>query len=367
MIELHGATSDARKQSIRFRRTLMSIIGAFCHTLVCFLLLDMGFFRMSFANFVILFSVFWLVDFSFLLLIVFGWNKVFSDPSMTLMEVVWAVTCVMITVYFTDQMRAVVLMFVILVLAFGAFRLTQKQFFGVILYATLNYVLILFLLSQNHPSEVVLKEEIVVLPAFVCVCSMFAMVAYEMSSIRKHLQQQKIMLKIALQDVSRASMTDELTGVKNRRYILGILDQLRETVERQKGYYFSIIMIDIDFFKKINDRYGHAIGDKLLNFICRVIENNLRGMDFFSRIGGEEFLIVAPFCDAISAKMIAERICRGIEKADFKNIMLDDTVTVSAGVVMYQWPESIAETLIRVDKAMYEAKEKGRNRVIIAT
>jgi polar amino acid transport system substrate-binding protein len=150
-----------------------------------------------------------------------------------------------------------------------------------------------------------------------------------------------------------------LTNILNR---LEIDKRLNEEIERAKRYKtpLSIIYFDIDHFKKINDTYGHAKGDFILKEISKLIQKHIRKTDIFGRWGGEEFLIILPFTNGKKAFKIAEKLRKIIETHNFNGLK----ITVSLGVTEFHEKDDYVSILKRADKALYEAKEKGRNRVI---
>ena len=159
------------------------------------------------------------------------------------------------------------------------------------------------------------------------------------------------------------AVTDELTGLKNRRYIM---EQLEGEYQRavRTGTALSLILIDIDHFKKVNDTYGHAFGDVVLKAVSRDLRESLRTYDLLGRIGGEEFLIASPGSTLDDAAALAERIrgkISGIRISDKGHAV---AVTVSAGVTTLSGQDEKTDTLLaRVDEALYRAKQNGRNRV----
>ncbi len=162
-------------------------------------------------------------------------------------------------------------------------------------------------------------------------------------------------------------LLDELTQISNRRsYDLHIKECFREYKRDLEK--FSLVLIDIDHFKKINDNYGHKAGDKCLKEIAQRIKSTLRESDFLARYGGEELIVILHGCDSKDAANIAEKIRRRIEKTRF--IYHDATipVTVSLGVTEIIPSDTELEApFIRVDEAMYRAKKEGRNRVCSST
>lgn len=155
-------------------------------------------------------------------------------------------------------------------------------------------------------------------------------------------------------------LTDALTGLANRRFLD---ERLTDEMARLKRYgnQLSLIMTDLDFFKQINDNYGHAKGDEILVEFSNILKNDLRPTDFVARFGGEEFLIILPETSLESAIVIAERIRNSIRKCH--NSKLEKEITASFGVTDIQPSDSPKDAFIRVDKALYQSKENGRNQV----
>jgi diguanylate cyclase (GGDEF)-like protein len=158
---------------------------------------------------------------------------------------------------------------------------------------------------------------------------------------------------------------DSLTGLYNRRAILGKLRELINLANRYKED-FSLSMLDIDHFKKVNDRYGHLTGDEVLEEIATLIRQNIRDTDIVGRYGGEEFIIILPKTTLSSAWVVAERLRSIIEKAEMKdsagNVF---TITVSQGLAGWERGEDAYSLISCADEALYKAKEKGRNCVQI--
>jgi two-component system cell cycle response regulator len=165
--------------------------------------------------------------------------------------------------------------------------------------------------------------------------------------------------------LERLANFDSLTGLYNRRAILG---KLRELINRANRYKedFSLIMLDIDHFKRVNDRYGHLTGDEVLEKIAALIRRNIRDTDIAGRYGGEEFIIILPQTNLSSAWVIAERIRSIIEEAEMKdpagNVV---AITVSQGLSNWERGEDANSLISCADEALYKAKGKGRNRVQI--
>jgi diguanylate cyclase (GGDEF)-like protein/PAS domain S-box-containing protein len=163
-------------------------------------------------------------------------------------------------------------------------------------------------------------------------------------------------------DLEKLATTDRLTQAFNRTKFQEVIER---ELERAKRYFhpFSVVMFDIDHFKRVNDTYGHAIGDSVLQILTKIVKENLREIDYLVRWGGEEFIFITPETDVEKAIVLAERIRKAIETYKFDQA---GTITVSFGVAEYK-PDDTEDTLIkRADDAMYVAKKKGRNRVEVS-
>lgn len=161
------------------------------------------------------------------------------------------------------------------------------------------------------------------------------------------------------------AMTDELTRIPNRRHVLEYAQQSISSCQRQ-GKAMSVIVFDIDHFKRINDTYGHAVGDEVIKRVADIGRKALRKGDMIGRIGGEEFLSILPFTEPLPAKDVAERIRREISLCDFTDLGPNLTVTVSAGVSCYSATDSqgnIESLIQQADEALYSVKQNGRNGV----
>ncbi len=163
----------------------------------------------------------------------------------------------------------------------------------------------------------------------------------------------------------KLAVIDPLTGIYNRRYAAQHLQRVIERAQEVDGV-FAVMMIDLDKFKRINDRYGHDAGDAVLKEFSRRLKENIRGVDLVARFGGEEFFVAMPDIDREAAAQAAERIRSAVETTPFPGTCADDPVqvTVSIGVAVAGPSDGDAEAIIkRADSALYIAKHSGRNRV----
>ncbi len=167
--------------------------------------------------------------------------------------------------------------------------------------------------------------------------------------------------------VERLSLAtkDPLTGLVTRLYLK---DELPGLIQRYQlsGLPLSAIFMDIDYFKRVNDTFGHGTGDEVLRAVARLMALSMRDSDTAVRYGGEEFLAVLPNCDVKGGHNTAERLRASVEDHNWEHYAKGVAVTISLGVAQHRRGESMAQWLRRADSALYSAKRAGRNRVVCA-
>jgi diguanylate cyclase (GGDEF)-like protein len=169
------------------------------------------------------------------------------------------------------------------------------------------------------------------------------------------------------QEVQSLALTDHLTGLQNRRSLFE-LGRIEFTRSQRMDRPFCCLMLDLDHFKKINDEYGHPVGDLVLQEFAQRCQRSVREIDLIGRYGGEELVIFLPETNSETAMQVAERLRESVAKAPIRILDKDLQITVSIGVSRRDENTLELETLIaRADQAMYVAKYKGRNRVAIST
>ncbi len=171
-------------------------------------------------------------------------------------------------------------------------------------------------------------------------------------------------LRDELDRVREEVLLDGLTGLLNRR---GFDERVAALVDTCKT--LSLVFIDIDHFKKINDTYGHVFGDRVLRAVAEVFKATVKGRDVVARYGGEEFAALLPETQTDGARSVAQQLCEQVERTRIRRLSTAETIgaiTVSAGVTQLRAGESIAEFVQRADTALYASKAGGRNRVTTA-
>jgi diguanylate cyclase (GGDEF)-like protein len=167
------------------------------------------------------------------------------------------------------------------------------------------------------------------------------------------------------QALQTQAATDELTGAANRRRFLEEAEREFSRAVRYGGA-FAILLLDLDDFKEINDRFGHPVGDDLLKQFSQLCQQNIRQDDLFARFGGDEFILLLPEADAASAAEFAERLRHMLETTPLTGIPGQPVITASMGVVPYH-PRftDIRDLLAAADQALYQAKAGGKNRIVV--
>ncbi len=163
------------------------------------------------------------------------------------------------------------------------------------------------------------------------------------------------------------AFTDYLTGLKTRGYFEQQLELEIKRSERKKTH-FALLMIDIDFFKPLNDRYGHHVGDQVLRDVASILMKDMREVDTVARYGGEEFVIILPETTGSGARLVAERLRRGVEQAKFfaGSPGAIEHLTISIGVAIFDQDAQFKRDIIEFsDAALYAAKSQGRNQVML--
>lgn len=205
-------------------------------------------------------------------------------------------------------------------------------------------VLILFLLVSFFTRRLLLKQEIMTL------------------ELEKHKYNLEELVKVRTEKLEKLATTDHLTQINNRRKFFELAEyEIKRN--RRLQHPISVIVIDIDHFKKINDTYGHQTGDDVLQKFAQVISSIIRDTDIFGRIGGEEFSVLLPETTEEDAKDFAQRIRLCIENEKFPNI---NNMTISLGITNFHTDDTVLSLFHRADTALFSAKKTGRNRVVVA-
>lgn len=295
-----------------------------------------------------------------------GWTDRLRDPGLTPWQIVMGCVAVDWSYLMCGPLRTIALFPLALVLTFGAFSLSWRRIMGLAAFALLGLLAVMAwleahpLLKGTWPATAPAIDRINLGMMLVLMPTLAVMTA-RLSSLRKRLRHQHSLLSHELDEARHLAEVDALTGLPNRRALLERLARL-ERGARERGTRFAVTLLDIDHFKKVNDVLGHAAGDELLGKFARVARDSLRGGDVIGRWGGEEFLILTSGSADPSATAVVERL----QRASFELQVLNRPVTFSAGIAAHRPGEDAGQTIARADAAMYTAKQRGRDRVVMA-
>jgi len=307
--------------------------------------------------------IFWAGLLLITLIIRSGLNQRLRDPSMTMVQMVWCSLYILTLVYLLNTWRSIAIMPYFGILSFGYFKLNFKEFLAITVFSVIGYSSVIIYIYVNEPLRIHFDKELVQLLGFTMTCMVMVYTGSAVNKLRIGFRERNEQLAEALRLNTRLATTDDLTGLYTRRYLINMLSNQKALSEREDSD-FVILFADLDHFKRINDGYGHYIGDVVLKNFADIIQKSIREVDYGSRFGGEEFVVLLVKTDIEQARKVAERIRYGLEHFNFSDVAPGLHVTVSIGLANYKQFKSIQETLMTADNRMYKAKEQGRNRIV---
>ncbi len=296
-----------------------------------------------------------------------GWSERYPDPALTAAQIMLGVVSVEWAYMMSGPMRTATLLPLLLIFAFGAFSLGWRRFVGLTLFALGTLLIAVAALNVARADSggwsmghVETRIDLVNVMMMAVLLPTISLLSARLSFLRTRLRQQRAELTEALAEVQRFATCDHLTGLANRRHMQERL--VLEHARAQRGHTFSVVLIDLDHFKRINDSHGHARGDEALRAFADEAAAGLRNCDLLARWGGEEFLLLLPDTPAPQARSTVERLLARMHAAP---PIPGLPMTFSGGVTEQQPGEAVAETVARADRAMYAAKQGGRDKVVL--
>lgn len=294
-----------------------------------------------------------------------GWTQQFKDPALTLTQVLVAETWIAVAYSITGPAHGATLILYALVMFFGVFNMDVKS-------AKLSgaYVLLVTSISMLYKSEIdpvqyPAKIEFIHYIFVVVTVPVMAYLGGQIAGMRNRLKAQKAELAAALERIQDMAMRDELTGLINRRHGLQVLQEYK-TLLKRNDLQVWVAMIDLDHFKRINDTWGHSVGDEVLQGFAKQSTQVLRSADVVVRWGGEEFLIVMLEDSGVNPGAGIERLRVHLSNHPISRSVPDLRVGFSAGLARCLPTETIESTIDRADAALYQAKNLGRNQSAMA-
>ena len=290
-------------------------------------------------------------------------NDRFEDHYLTVYQVAGHVAIQLAFLLAAPEIGYAFLNVLFLIFGVAALRMTPLQA-GIAWTLTALAVAPIFLLTRIPIGMPVAtpSERLAAALCFILTIGQCAFVGLYGDSLRKKLYKRGVELNEAYKRIEELAELDELTGSFNRRCIMRMLDDEIARAHRSKTP-CSIALIDLDWFKRINDAYGHPTGDEVLRAFAITVFANIRSIDRFGRYGGEEFLLVLPDTAGDDATRLLDRLRAIVADLDWSAFSPGMKVTISAGVAMLKPNETPDTFLARADSALYAAKARGRNRI----
>jgi diguanylate cyclase (GGDEF)-like protein len=296
-----------------------------------------------------------------------GVNDRFKDHYFVVQQSMVSLAIMLAFAWAVPEVGILFLCALFVVFSFSALRSTPRQ--TAIAWTAMAFGLAaLFLLTDqpiSMPHQTYL-ERFATMLAFVLTIGRCMFLGIFASSLRESLYKRGMQLKEAYKRIEELAELDELTGSFNRRCIMRMLDDEIARAHRAKTP-FSVALIDLDWFKRINDAYGHPTGDEVLRTFAITVFANIRSIDRFGRYGGEEFLLILPNTPNDAAARMLDRQREIVAELDWSAFSPGLSVTISAGVATLAPNEAPDALLARADSALYAAKARGRNRIAIAS
>ncbi len=373
MEEVNTADKIIQYQNLRLRRLRLAMLSWAVAIFMAACAWSLGLLHMSAVEFTVTIMVIAIVMLLSDYAVRRGWNLRFKDPSLTLPLILFSVVVALWVVSRTTDARGIMLMIFIMSMMFGMFHLNRLQYTVVAVFAVGGYLVLFVTEWWTGTCERCIDLGLLELAVFALVMFWMAYIGSYVSRLRRKLNERYADLQTLNERLTFMAGHDELTGLPNRRRILDSVEQAGRRA-RDSKHAFCLAMLDLDRFKQVNDRLGHAAGDEVLVEFARRANQVLRGEDTVSRVdpamddmgrfGGEEFLAILQDTDLEGARHAAERLRKAIRSEPFETHAGPVNCTVSIGVARYRPPEPLRTTLARADQALYRAKTAGRDRVM---
>jgi diguanylate cyclase len=288
-----------------------------------------------------------------------------ATQTLAMLQALFAISCNIWLYTISGPLREASLITLLVVITFCTFSLRSRQTLRLSAMSIAGMGAAMWWESSHDPQHYPPMVEALTF-GFVSVSLLsIALLTGQMNTLRTRLKHQKEELLAALATIRTLATRDELTALANRRHMNEVL--AAEERRQPNAGTTCIALLDIDFFKSINDRFGHAGGDTVLRAFAEAAQGALRSSDMLARWGGEEFLLMLHDTGLAEAKQVLARMAEGVAALDLPGLDLAGRpVTFSAGVTARLDDEPFADTINRADKALYRAKAEGRNRIVPA-
>lgn len=285
-----------------------------------------------------------------------------EPPTLTILQGIFATIAIVESYAISGRFRGATLSILVVMMSFCGFALSVRQSIALSALGVVTLggamIWLVHVDPQGHPPLIELAH-------FVLACGMLCAVVFltaEWNRLRDRLKRQKLELANAVEKIQLLATNDELTRLPNRRHMNTVLQQEERRSDRSLRN-VCLALIDIDHFKRINDAYGHAIGDEALQIFASHFKRALRTGDVLARWGGEEFLLLLPHTTEETALHVLERIQAQLGSINVATGDENVLITFSGGITTVRPDERIADAVKRADVAMFQAKSEGRNTI----
>lgn len=347
---------------IRVAMTGASALISALYTVLVLLLAWVGFARMDLT--VVWAATTLLLNAGVLTSIRAGWTRQLADPALTQLQIRYAIVSTMVGYVLLGEARGISPAILSPVMMFGIFGLSARQMKANFVFALLCLAVGMGLVAWTEGARYRPLLELAYGVMFVLVLAGSTFVGLRIQHVRQRLQRQKYALGAALERINHLAAQDDLTGLLNRRRMSEVVQAERERCVRSRRP-LVLALLDLDFFKLVNDRYGHAAGDAVLCAFAGRVLDNLRSTDVLARWGGEEFLLLLPETSLDGALVLLERVRREVAELRVETANGEISMTVSIGVAAGRVQETMEQVLEHADEALYQAKAQGRDRVVV--
>lgn len=293
-----------------------------------------------------------------------GWTRQLADPALTQLQIRYAIVSTMVGYVLLGEARGISPAILSPVMMFGIFGLSARQMKANFVFALLCLAVGMGLVAWTEGARYRPLLELAYGVMFVLVLAGSTFVGLRIQHVRQRLQRQKYALGAALERINHLAAHDDLTGLLNRRRMSEVVQAERERCVRSRRP-LVLALLDLDFFKLVNDRYGHAAGDAVLCAFAGRVLDNLRSTDVLARWGGEEFLLLLPETSLDGALVLLERVRREVAELCVETANGEISMTVSIGVAAGRVQDTMEQVLEHADEALYQAKAQGRDRVVV--
>ncbi len=294
-----------------------------------------------------------------------GASRRLGEPSLTVPQMLFALSSAVVAYTMLGAGRVAVVPVVMVVLMFGMFVVSPRQMRWISVVAVLLFAAAMTLMVLTDPRGYPLKVEV---GHFLLVATMLpavSLLAGRLSRLRHRARLQRAELAQALARLREQTTRDELTGLVNKRHMQELMEQEHQRCIRS-GQSFCLVMLDVDRFKSVNTSHGYGVGDAVLRAVSQEALRHVRVSDMLARWGGEEFVLMMGDTRAALARGGLERLLQKVAALRILHGTAAVGVTLSAGLAQHHAGESVADTLARAERALAEAKAQGAGRIAVS-